>query len=155
MQTKHENYQGVNMSTDLIRTFALLAVLLFVSISSSAQSPGVVFSGSFVKKEKSTTGTFEIVREGGQLALVLSDGFKTKGAPDLQIYFSELDVELVDSERALERDAFKVADLSSRKGSQHYDLPADLDLSRFKSVLIHCLKYNLLFGAASLDSSGN
>jgi len=43
-----------------------------------------------------------------------------------------------------------VAALKSNKGDQFYSLPPDLDLTAYKSIIIHCKKYTKLWGAASL-----
>ena len=42
--------------------------------------------------------------------------------------------------------------LKGNKGDQNYDLPADADLTKYKSVSIWCARFGVNFGAASLGS---
>jgi hypothetical protein len=43
--------------------------------------------------------------------------------------------------------------LKGNKGSQNYPLPADLDLTRYRSVTIWCARFHVSFGAADLTPS--
>ncbi len=45
-----------------------------------------------------------------------------------------------------------VAVLKSTKGSQEYVLPANIDVSNFNSLLIHCEAYSLLWGGTNIAS---
>ena len=46
--------------------------------------------------------------------------------------------------------AHVVGELQSRSGAQTYALEADLDISHFQSVIIHCIRFTHLYGAAPL-----
>jgi hypothetical protein len=37
-------------------------------------------------------------------------------------------------------------------GGQNYVLPVDVDLSRFRSVVIYCRRFTTVFSTAQLDS---
>jgi hypothetical protein len=41
--------------------------------------------------------------------------------------------------------------LKGNKGNQNYTLPADLDLSRYRSAVIWCKRFAVGFGVAPLD----
>lgn len=47
--------------------------------------------------------------------------------------------------------ALRVDSLRSLEGKQTYDLRDDLDLEPFGSVVIQCLKFSHLYGAAEVD----
>ena len=43
-----------------------------------------------------------------------------------------------------------MATLKGNIGSQNYELPADLDLARFRSVVIYCKRFSTVFSTAEL-----
>ncbi len=48
-----------------------------------------------------------------------------------------------------------VARLKGNVGSQNYDLPADVDLSRFRSVVIYCKQFSVVFSSAELSPTAS
>lgn len=129
-----------------------LVLLVFAGapVVIQAQSVEVLAEGQFVKKAVKTSGTYRIVRIDGDLHLELDDSFKTRRAPDLQIFLAAHSLDAATGSNATASSSLRIADLTKRKGAQIYDLPDDLDLTRFNSVLIHCVAYSKLFGAAAL-----
>ena len=79
----------------------------------------------------------------------LSDDFKTKSAPDLNIFLSRAELPTLNGKNAT-RDAVLVAPLKSAKGSQSYAIPEGVDLSEFRSIVIHCVEYSKLWGGSAL-----
>jgi Electron transfer DM13 len=72
-----------------------------------------------------------------------------RAIPDLYVYVSanpapRTSAELHDS------GAFEVAALNGHVGDQNYALPADLKLDGFKSVVIYCRRFSLVFSSAAL-----
>jgi hypothetical protein len=43
--------------------------------------------------------------------------------------------------------------LKGNKGNQNYELPAGVDLSKYRSVVIWCRRFSVPFGAAPLPGS--
>ena len=112
---------------------------------------GELHSGEFQKKKEKITGSFTILESDGKTILVLSDNFKTKNGPDLQIVFSPMTFSAINGKNALDKGAVSLGLMKSNKGGQRYELPADLDLAKMKSILIHCVKYTRLWGGAPLN----
>ena len=133
------------MNNIIKKTFTSLITL--VAITGLTQA-GTLKSGSWTKKENKIAGTWKITEEGGSMKLVITD-LKTKKAPDLKIYFSPKSISSVTAKTATSG-SFFLKQLSSHKGSQTYALPSGFDLSKYKSVLIHCEKYTKLWGGANL-----
>lgn len=117
-----------------------LAAALFFSITAAAADS----SGTWTKKSQEIEGTWKIEND----TLTLSQ-FSTPKAPDLKIFLSPRSMSSL-SNRNAEDGAVLIAPLKSPKGDQSYPLPPDLDLTQFKSILIHCKKYTKLWGAADL-----
>lgn len=107
-------------------------------------------SSPFVKKSYAITGRVTLEQEGGHWVLILSDDFKTKSGPDLQLIFSPLPVADADKKNATAKGTLTIGLLKDNKGGQRYVLPEGFDPNQYKSVLIHCVKYAVLWGGADL-----
>ena len=130
-----------------LRAKAWMSLLLLCTTVVAANE---LFSGTFLKKKEKITGTFTIKKVGDRTLLELSDDFKTRSGPDLQIVFSPKSFEKVNGKNAME-DAVSIALLKSNKGRQTFEIPADLNLAKMRCILIHCVKYTRLWGGAPLE----
>lgn len=106
-------------------------------------------SGSFEKSTFKIQGDWQIVKENGQTIFRLSNDFQTKNGPDLKLFLSPKSVGNVTGSTAT-HDAIKLSVLRSHKGAQDYIIPANIDLSQYGSILIHCEAYSKLWGGANL-----
>jgi hypothetical protein len=131
------------------------------SISAMAESPAMVDSPMGVKlPEKLAGGRFHSnahETRGSAAVFLLADGrrvlrlteFATANGPDVRVYFvaaANVQYEATAKEAGL-------VDLGALKGNigdQNYDIPADLDLTRFRAVPIWCRRFSVNFGAAPL-----
>ncbi|MPZ15066.1 MAG: hypothetical protein GEU73_11690 [Chloroflexi bacterium] len=93
------------------------------------------------------TGAIFILPDG-QRVLRLGD-FRVTNGPDLFVYLSGHPAPRSSGELH-EGAAFEVARLKGNVGNQNYELPADLDLSQFKSVAIYCKRFSTMFSTAEL-----
>lgn len=85
----------------------------------------------------------------GSRVLRLEDFYVLNG-PDLHVYLSALDP--VPSTIGQEPvDYLDLGDLKGNTGNQNYEIPADADLSTFKSVVIWCVPFRAPFSAAPLQ----
>ena len=108
-----------------------------------------VSSGTWTKKKFSARGSWTISTQNGVTTVSLDEDFKTKKAPDLKLFLSPLTAADVNSKNAVNSSVL-ISLLDSHKGAQSYVIPADVDLSQFKSILIHCEAYTKLWSAADL-----
>ena len=106
-------------------------------------------SGGWTEKDYAIQGNWSVEQRGDEQVITLSDNFSTKNGPDLKIFLSPMTIEEVTGKTATEGSVL-VSVLNSNKGSQEYVIPADVDLSKYKSILIHCEKYSVLWGGADL-----
>lgn len=86
-------------------------------------------------------GTSTVYIQGGTYILALQDMVITNG-PDLHVYLSK-EVQPVNF--------IDLGPLQSVKGSQLYPIPGNPDFSVYRYALVHCKKYNHLFGSAKLQ----
>lgn len=103
----------------------------------------------FTKKRYSINGMWSVAQEDGQNVIHFNEDFKTKGGPDLKVYLSSNNLDNLDS-GAVEASSVKLSVLKSNRGAQSYVIPADIDLTEYKSVVIHCEAFSVLWGGFDL-----
>ncbi len=102
---------------------------------------------------------YDLAHEGEGRAIVyeLADGsrvlrfedFAVLNGPDLQVWLVPVDP-VPDTVGVEIPGYFDLGPLKGNIGDQNYDLPAELDLSDFKSVVIWCQPFRVPFNAAPL-----
>lgn len=118
---------------------------------------GVIASGTFQSKEAGliAAGAFEIHEDGGSHTLVVKSDFKVSEGPDLFFAFHPLASAAITGSNA-KTDALRVDPmLRSLSGAQTYGIPAGFDPSKYRSLVIHCWKFNHLYAAGTLIKTGS
>lgn len=112
-----------------------------------------IAAGRFHSNAHETKGRATIYRlDDGRRVLRLTE-FETSNGPDVRVY-------LVAAADVQKEDAAKragIVDLGALKGNvgdQNYDVPAGLDLSKYRAVSIWCRRFSVNFGAAPLANAG-
>ncbi len=77
------------------------------------------------------------------------EGFRVLNGPDLRVWLVPVDP-VPDTVGVEIAGYFNLGPLKGNIGAQNYDLPADLDLGAFKSVVIWCQPFRVPFNAAPL-----
>lgn len=97
-------------------------------------------------------GTATIWRLADGRSLLRLEDFQVTLGPDLWVVLSE--DERPSSGTQLRSGAhLEVARLKGIRGNQNYPLPPELDPSQFRSLVIYCRAFNILFTLAPLDES--
>ncbi len=98
-------------------------------------------SGSFKGYgSENVSGTAQIFLTNTQYMLKL-ENFSTTNGADLKAYLSKA---------ASPTEHISLGDLKSTNGNQVYDIKGTPDFSQYRFVLIHCERFNHLFGSAEL-----
>lgn len=124
-------------------------VCLVVMTAVPAHGQETVASGTFEKKGFRVDGSWALVKQGNSMALQLDPQFATKNGPDLKFFLSPLPAGQVNGSNASEG-ALLIGELKTNRGSQTLQLPAGTDLSKYRSLVLHCEKYSKLWAASSL-----
>jgi len=103
-------------------------------------------------------GSFYDIGSGQALVYQLADGsrvlrlqdFEVDNGPDLHVYLVPIDP-VPDSVGVEIPGSVDLGKLKGNIGDQNYDIPADLDLSQFQSVVIWCQPFRVPFTAAALN----
>lgn len=123
---------------------------LLIVFDSSGQT---LFSGEFEADGYFTTfeGTWKVVKTDLSNTLVFEDDFKAKKAPDLKVFLSKLSYDDIDEDNADDSTtSIFIALLEKFKGRMEFVIPKDVDLSNYKSIVVHCVEYTVLWGGADL-----
>lgn len=103
----------------------------------------------FTKKRYSINGQAQILRSSNTTEITFNDDFKTRGGPDLKVYLSKKSLGELEGE-TVSNHSLKIGVLKSKKGQQSYVLPEGISLSDYKSVIIHCEAFGVLWGGFDL-----
>ena len=114
------------------------------------QSPPVrvLSTGRFRSYEHATSGRARVLQLPDGRRYVRFDRFHTSNGPALKVYLSA-------APAAGPGDAFDdryvdLGDLKGNIGEQNYAIPRDVDLGRYRSVVVWCKRFSVPFGAAAL-----
>lgn len=113
--------------------------------------PVALASGSFTQIDAlhGASGIATIYRlPEGNLVLRLED-FDAQNGPDLRVGLSGHPMPRNNTELH-EGGYVELAVLKANQGNQNYDLPANLDPSAFRSVVIYCKAFSVVFSTAEL-----
>jgi hypothetical protein len=137
--------------------FAGLAVLvaglfLYAGIAQAQEkSAKVLAKGEFHKADKAGSGVATIYRlADGKRVLRLTD-FAVDNGPDLHVRLIAAD-DAKDTASVAKADHVELDKLKGNKGSQNYDVPENVDLSKYKVVSIWCNRFSVNFAAAPLKA---
>lgn len=109
----------------------------------------VAASGTFVGADNfhQGEGTATIFQQGDQRVLRFEE-FSVTNGPDLRVLLSTSPNPTSRSDLG---DYIDLGSLKGNMGNQNYEIPADVDLSQYQSVVIYCQPFHVLFSSASLD----
>ncbi len=108
-----------------------------------AGSVTTLAEGSFIGRAHPTTGLAKVITDGNQRFLRF-EGFETDNGPDLNVYLA------TGPPDGSPEDFIDLGDLKGNIGDQNYELPDDIDLDRYTTVFIWCVRFSVAFGAAPL-----
>lgn len=142
-----------------VAVISFISTLLFWASGALAQSPPIEGdshmakkmdeSYSFIKKRYSIDGSAQIISSPEKTQIIFDDHFRTKGGPDLKVYLSKKPLSELKN-NSVNTHSVKIGVLKAKKGEQSYVIPDGISLSDFKSVVIHCEAYSVLWGGFDL-----
>ncbi len=130
--------------------FCTMLLLTYGQIANSDDNAGP--DHKWVEKGYRIDGGWNIVEKDGKNVLTFSEDFSTKKGPDLKVYLSKESIQKIKG-RNVTKTSILISALKSEKGAQEYQLPDDLNLDDFSSVLIHCEAYSHLWGGGALKNT--
>jgi hypothetical protein len=116
--------------------------------TASAASNKLV-SGQFHSGAHETKGVATVFQlADGKKTLRLTD-FATSNGPDVHVYLVASD-DAKDNEAVTNAGFIDIGTLKGNIGDQNYELPAGVDLAKYRAVTIWCKRFSVNFGTAPL-----
>ncbi|MDE2855570.1 MAG: DM13 domain-containing protein [Chloroflexota bacterium] len=113
--------------------------------------PAALLMGSFIEIDPihSAEGSATIYQLPDGSRVLRFEDFRSKNGPDLHVYLS---TEAPTSTFAgLGANELHLGPLKGNVGNQNYDVPADIDLSQYRSVVIYCVPFRVVFSTAAFS----
>lgn len=110
----------------------------------------VLASGEFSARSHPGSGIAEILNDGSAQRFLRFENFRTDNGPDLNVYLSAAPGDAPASE--FDDDFIDLGDLKGNVGSQNYEIPEDVDLERYSTVVVWCVRFGVAFTVAELSA---
>ena len=108
-------------------------------------------AGDFVSLDHGTSGHAAVLGDGSPQRFLRLTGFATDNGPDVNVYLTTTPPD--GEESTFDDDYVDLGDLKGNVGDQNYEIPADVDLDRFHTVVVWCVRFDSAFGAAQLATA--
>ena len=156
---KRQILVGVSIVALAIAWYAFRPELLFIDKRVNEQFPAStqvitgrlsVAKGNFKSLAHETKGLATIYKlADGKQTLRLTE-FETSNGPDVHVYLTGAEVEK-GSDAVIAAGFVDLGSMKGNKGDQNYEIPADVDLTKYKNVSIWCARFSVNFGSARLS----
>jgi hypothetical protein len=123
-------------------------VAVQTDVAGAKAESGILLSGQFRSHAHETAGTATVHELGGRRVLRLT-GFSTSNGPDVRVYLVAAS-DATDDETVTKAGFVELGKLKGTQGDQNYDIPAGVDLEKYRAVTIWCHRFNVNFGTAPL-----
>lgn len=111
--------------------------------------PETLAKGEFRSLEHTSSGQALLVRLSDGRRFLRFENLDTSDGPDLRVHLST--VPSTASADAFGDGSVDLGALKWNQGDQNYEVPADLDLDRFRSAVVWCRRFAVGFAAAPLE----
>jgi hypothetical protein len=115
-------------------------------------SETVLASGSFHSVAHDGKGNASIYELPDGKRILRFTNFETSNGPDVHVYLVAAN-DATDSEMVKKAGFREIGSLKGNIGDQNYELPADVDLAKYRAVTIWCQRFSVNFATAPLSSS--
>ena len=127
----------------------LLLTVALIAFGGSARADVVKAGTWHAVAHAGTGGGWQIVIDNGAAYVEMTKDFATEKAPDLKIFLSPRKSSELDGDNAT-KGSLRVAKLTSHRGAARYALPRGVDLAKYKSIVLQCEQYAVLFAKSAL-----
>jgi len=119
----------------------------------AAEESGVVvtqFEGGFVPRSHPGEGVAKVLNDGTEQRFLRFEEFSTDNGPDLNVYLTTADAAADAGEFGAAGQFVDLGDLKGNIGEQNYEIPPEVDLEQFDTVVVWCVRFGVAFTAADL-----
>ncbi|NND73841.1 MAG: DM13 domain-containing protein [Ilumatobacter sp.] len=113
-----------------------------------------VYEGMFGPRSHPGRGLAKVLNDGSTQRFLRFEDFETDNGPDLNVYLTTADADADADDFGASGEFHDLGDLKGNIGPQNYEIPADVDLAEFDTVVIWCVRFGVAFAAADLAPVG-
>ncbi|GJM15042.1 MAG: hypothetical protein DHS20C13_03690 [Thermodesulfobacteriota bacterium] len=110
----------------------------------------IIFEGNFKPVAHDGEGLATIYDMGDGNRVMRFTDFAVSNGPDVHVYLVSAP-DPMDSKTVKESEIYELGPIKGNVGNQNYDLGPDVDLDKFKSVVIWCKRFGVNFAVAQLE----
>jgi hypothetical protein len=119
------------------------------TMGSEDAAAGVLLSGTFHSVAHETRGTATVHELGGGRRVLRLTDFATSNGPDVRVYLVAA-ADASDNETVTKAGFVELGKLKGTEGDQNYEIPAALDLEKYRAATIWCRRFSVNFATAPL-----
>jgi len=120
----------------------------------SAGSPRLLLTGPFHGVAHETQGVASVYQLPDGKQVLRFTNFMTSNGPDVQVYLVAAP-DATDSDTVKQAGFIHLGALKGTQGDQNYELPAGVDLAKYRAATVWCRRFGVNFGTAPLAPSTN
>lgn len=109
-----------------------------------------VVEGQFVNRSHPGSGTAKVITDGSDQRFLRFEEFETDNGPDLFVYLTTADADASAGDFGVDGEFVNLGRLKGNVGEQNYEIPVDVDLEAFDTVVVWCDRFSVAFTAADL-----
>lgn len=109
--------------------------------------PEAVSQGNFVAVAHTGTGLVKIVKLASNDHILRFENLDVDNGPDLRVLLSENSNVRSSGDLG---NYIELAKLKGNKGNQNYEIPKGIDVGKYKSAVIYCKPFSVVFNSANL-----
>jgi len=118
----------------------------------ASEAPALLAGGQFHSVHHETAGRASIYGLPDGRRVLRFTEFSTSNGPDVRIYLVAAD-DATDNETVTKAGFIELGLMKGNKGDQNYDVPADVDLSKYRAVTVWCRRFGVNFATAPLTTT--
>ncbi|BAN04468.1 DM13 domain-containing protein [Ilumatobacter coccineus] len=109
-----------------------------------------VVEGQFVARSHPGSGTATVITDGTTQRFLRFEDFETDNGPDLFVYLTTASADAPADDFGVDGEFVNLGRLKGNVGPQNYEIPVDVDLAAFDTVVVWCDRFSVAFTAADL-----
>jgi hypothetical protein len=117
----------------------------------SGNTETVLASGKFHGVAHESSGQASVYQLADGKRILRFTNFATSNGPDVHVYLVAAN-DAADSDTVKKSGFREIGSLKGNIGDQNYELPADIDLGKYRAVTIWCQRFGVNFGTAPLSA---
>lgn len=122
--------------------------------ASTAPAIAAIASGAFHGVHHETMGTATLYRRPDGTRVLRFTNFATSNGPDVRIYLVAA-TDALDNATVTQAGFIELGPMKGNQGDQNYDVPATVDLAKYRAVTVWCRRFGVNFATAPLTSTPN